>query len=154
MDTLTSPDLQPIRLHDSIAFNTTVVARMMERRVEEGLRAHGLTRIGWCILVALVEENLTRPSEIADFLAIDRTGTSRALRQLEDGGLIQRQIGRGDRRNTEVSITPEGRDVLDIAMPLCTENMAHFAARLSAQEEATLLGLLHKLRAAEDEKAD
>ena len=28
------------------------------------------------------------------------------------------------------------------------------AGRLSAQEEATLLGLLHKLRAAEDEKAD
>lgn len=134
------------RLHDSIGFHTTVVARLMERRVEDGLRQHGLTRIGWCILLALEEERLTRPSEIATFVGIDRTGTSRALRQLEDAGLISRRIGEGDRRNTDVQITAKGREVMTAAMPLCSENMCHFSKKLTPEEERELLRLLGKLR--------
>lgn len=137
------------RLHDSIGFHTTVVARLMERRVEEGLRQHGLTRIGWCILLSLVEENLSRPSEIAEFVGIDRTGTSRALRQLEEAGLISRRIGAGDRRNTEVIVTDAGLRLLDAAMPLCRENMSHFSAKLEPDEERELVRLLGKLRQGE-----
>jgi DNA-binding MarR family transcriptional regulator len=137
------------RLHDSIGFHTTVVARLMERRVEDGLRKHGLTRTGWCILLALEEEKLTRPSEIAAFVAIDRTGASRALRQLEDAGLITRQIGSGDRRNTDVTITDKGRAVLNDAMPVCAENMQHFSGKLTQAEEAEMVRLLAKLRSGE-----
>jgi len=155
MDTLSDPatlppadsgDGEPFRLHDSIGFHTTVVARLMERRVEEALKEHGLTRTGFCILLALVEEGLRRPSDIADFVAIDRTGTSRALRQLEDAGLITRQIGTDDRRNTEVRITEAGQQVLHRAGPVCGENMRYFSGKLSEAEERELMRLLAKLR--------
>jgi DNA-binding MarR family transcriptional regulator len=49
--------------------------------------------VGWCILLAVEEEGLKNPSEIAQFVGIDRTATSRALRQLEDEGLIAREMG-------------------------------------------------------------
>jgi len=134
------------RLHDSLSFHTTVAARMMERRVEDGLRDHGITRTGWCVLVSIFEEGLARPSEIAEFVGIDRTGTSRTLRHLEDAGLITRQIAQGDRRNTDIRITEAGKRKIAEAGPTCQENMDHFADKLSATERDDLMRLLKKLK--------
>jgi DNA-binding MarR family transcriptional regulator len=92
--------------------------------------------VGWCILLAVEEEGLKNPSEIAQFVGIDRTATSRALRQLEDEGLISREMGREDRRTTTVTLTEEGQMRLIQARPLCVENMDHFNAKLSAAEAA------------------
>jgi DNA-binding MarR family transcriptional regulator len=121
-------------LHESLGFRITRTARTIERRVESGLKTYGLTRVGWCILLAVEEEGLKNPSEIAQFVGIDRTATSRALRQLEDEGLISREMGREDRRTTTVTLTEEGQMRLIQARPLCVENMDHFNAKLSAAE--------------------
>ncbi|MFW5881469.1 MAG: MarR family winged helix-turn-helix transcriptional regulator [Roseicyclus sp.] len=128
----------------------TRTARIIERRVEGGLRAFGLTRVGWCILLAVEEEGLKNPSEIAQFVGIDRTATSRALRQLENDGLIGREMGRTDRRTTEVTLTEEGRLRLMQARPVCLENMDHFNAKVSAAEALELRRLLGALASGED----
>jgi DNA-binding MarR family transcriptional regulator len=136
-------------LHDSLGFQITRTARTIERRVEGGLRDYGLTRVGWCILLALEEEGLKNPSEIAQFVGIDRTATSRALRQLEDAGLIMREMGREDRRTTTVTLTDEGQSRLIDARPVCRENMDHFNAKLSAAEALELKRLLAALGSGE-----
>jgi MarR family transcriptional regulator, transcriptional regulator for hemolysin len=138
-------------LHDSLGFHTTLAARLVERRVEDGLKGFGLTRIGWCILLAVAEEGLKNPSDIAAFVGIDRTATSRALRALEADGLIRRAIGQTDRRMTEVSLTDHGFSRMMQAVPVCVENMAHFNAKLSKGEQADLKNLLKKLYAGERE---
>jgi DNA-binding MarR family transcriptional regulator len=136
-------------LHNSIGHHITRTARIVERRVEGGLRAFGLTRVSWCILLAVEEEGLKNPSEIAQFVGIDRTATSRALRQLENEGLIGREMGRADRRTTEVTLTEEGRLRLAEARPICVENMDHFNAKLSAAEALELRRLLAALASGE-----
>jgi len=133
-------------LHDSIGHHVTLAARRIERRVEDGLRAHKLTRTGWCVLVAVQEDGLKNPSEIADFVGIDRTATSRILRQLESDGLIARQMGSEDRRTTEVALTDLGRSRIQQAMPICQENIGHFSGKLTASETDELKRLLLKLR--------
>lgn len=132
-------------LHDSIGHHITRAARIVERRVEASLREYGLTRVGWCILLAVEEEGLRNPSEIANFIGIDRTATSRTLRQLETEGLIGREMGREDRRTTEVTLTDSGRVRLQQAMPICIENMQHFSAKLSDAEGLELKSLLIRL---------
>lgn len=132
-------------LHDSIGHRISRASRMIERRVEEGLRAHGLTRVTWCVLLAVEEDGLKNPSEIAAFVGIDRTATSRALRQLEADGLVERTMGREDRRTTEVSLTEAGRKRMYAAMPICSENMSHFADKLDASQTAELHRLLDLL---------
>lgn len=134
------------RLHQSIGFHVSQTARAIERRIEEGLRAHGLTRVGWCILLALEEEGLTNPSEIAEFVGIDRTATSRALRQLEEEGLVARKNGRLDRRTTEVSLTDDGRDRICQATPVCSAHMDELNGRISAEDRAHLTRILAILR--------
>lgn len=132
-------------LHDSIGHHISRTARLVERRVEEGLRQCGLTRIGWCILLAVEEEGKRNPSDIAKFVGIDRTATSRALRQLEADGLIRREMGREDRRTTEVSVTEKGRDCVQRTLPLCQSAMTHFHAKMSETELDELKRLLGKL---------
>lgn len=136
---------QKFGLHDSVGHHITRTARIIERRVEGDLRRFGLTRVEWCVLVAVGEEGIKNPSEIADFVGIDRTATSRALRELENAGLIDRAMGRDDRRTTEVCLTERGQSQFRAALPICQIAAGHFHAKLSAAELETLKALLAKL---------
>ena len=136
-------------LQDSVGHQITRTARIVERRVEEDLRRFGLTRVGWCVLVAVAEEGKKNPSDIANFVGIDRTATSRTLRQLETDGLIMREMGRDDRRTPEVRLTERGQIQFDAALPLCRAAAGYFNQKLTMAELETLKALLAKLSADE-----
>ncbi|MBF9061157.1 winged helix DNA-binding protein [Rhodobacterales bacterium HKCCSP123] len=132
-------------LHDSVGHHITRTARIIERRVENNLRRFGLTRVGWCVLLAVAEEGKKNPSDIADFVGIDRTATSRALRVLETEGLIGREMGRDDRRTTEVRLTDAGEEQFRAVLPICRDANTHFHDKLTDEELMTLRRLLTKL---------
>jgi len=138
------------RLHASLGYQLTLAARVQEKRLEDGLRKLGLTRILWCVLLAVGNEDLCHPSDIAAFVGIDRTATSRALRQMEAEGMIARATGIGDRRTTSVSLTAMGRHLLARGTPLAMDNNAHMEARLSGAERDALRQLLKKVRSGDD----
>lgn len=133
------------RLHDSLGFRLSRAARIQERRLDEGLRRLGLTRTTWCLLLGVGNEGLSQPSELADFVGIDRTATSRALRQMEADGLVSRQTGEGDGRTRAVVLTDRGRAALDAGTPLAVANNAEMAARLEEGELGALKELLDRL---------
>jgi MarR family transcriptional regulator for hemolysin len=135
------------RLHEALGYRLTVAARRVERRFETALKTLGLTRITWCVLLAVGEEGHRHPSEIADFIGIDRTAASRALRGMEAEGLITRDDGRVDRRNTRVSLTDKGRERLARALPLAVASRNATEARLAPGDREALLTLLDKLGA-------
>lgn len=140
------PPDPPYRLHASLGYQMSLTARIQERRLEEGLRELGLTRILWCVLLAVGNEKLRNPSDIAAFVGIDRTATSRALRQMEADGLVARKTGAEDRRTTSVTLTPRGRRLLALGTPLARQNNALMEARLTERELADLRRLLLKVR--------
>ena len=138
------------RLQQSLGYQLSVASRLQERRLDDGLRELGLTRITWCVLLAVGNENLIHPSEIADFVGIDRTATSRALRQMEGAGMIARRTGADDRRMTSVRLTAAGRTLLQRGTPLAQKNNAIIEQRLDSNERAELRRLLAKMREGED----
>jgi DNA-binding MarR family transcriptional regulator len=133
------------RLHTSLGYHLSRAARVQERRLEEGLRTLGLTRTTWCILLAVGNEHLSQPSEIAEFVGIDRTATSRALRSMEAEGLISRAAANGDGRTTEVRLTDRGCTRLARGTPMAEANNAVMETRLSATEAEHLRRLLARL---------
>lgn len=133
------------RLHASLGYQLTRAARVQESRLDDGLRNLGLNRTTWCILLAVVNENLRRPSDIAAFIGIDRTAASRALRNMETQGLITRTTGQPDARTTAVSATERGVALVDQGTPLARTNNDEMLARLTAQEHQDLLRLLGRL---------
>lgn len=137
------------RLHLSLGYHLSLAARMQERRLDDWLRPLGLTRTTWCILLAVENEGLTRPSAIAEFVGIDRTATSRALRQLEEAGLITRRAATNDRRMTDVALSPEARALVAQGTPLARENNRLIAEKLTPDEADDLRRLLAKTLAGE-----
>ncbi|SFR41828.1 MarR family winged helix-turn-helix transcriptional regulator [Litoreibacter janthinus] len=138
-------------LHDSIGYQATLTSRAFERRLEEGLRKLGLSRLGWCVLLAIGEEKRESPSEIASFIGVDRTATSRALKVMEANGLLTRAESHEDARRTDVALTPSGANLLTRAIAVARENSAHFNGKLRDDEKTKLSELLGKLRAGEDD---
>lgn len=124
----------------------SVVSRQQETRLDSALKSIGLTRINWCILLAVGNEKLGKPSKIAEYVGIDRAATSRALLQLENEGLLLRKSGLKDRRTRDISLTSKGKRLVAQGTPFARENAAILAARLTEQEHENLLLLLAKLR--------
>ncbi|WP_253913111.1 MarR family winged helix-turn-helix transcriptional regulator [Pseudoruegeria sp. HB172150] len=140
----------PYRLHDSLGYQLSLAARIQQRRLEDGLRKLGLPRTFWAILLAVGNEELRQPSEIANYVGIDRTAVSRALRNMEVAGLIARQDGNGDGRTRTVAVTETGYELLAQATPIARSNAAVMAERLSPEERQDLKDLLKKLMTGED----
>ena len=132
-------------LHSRIGFKLQRTARVFEKCIELSLRHSGLSRVNWRILLALHEHNLTSPSEISDFVGIDRTATSRALRQLEELGTIKRSIDHSDRRMTQVKLTKRGVELMAYYHPSCYDHLQMIEGRLTPEELDQLRYLLCKL---------
>ncbi|MEW2913961.1 MarR family transcriptional regulator [Leisingera sp. JC11] len=132
-------------LHQSLGYQITMLARVNERRFEQRIAEYGLSRVTWCVLLAAGEEGLATPSEIADFIGIDRTAISRALRQMEARGLITRSSGSGDGRSIRVELAAPGQAALQAVLPIAQENAAYFEAKLTGEELAELRRSIAKL---------
>ncbi len=138
------------RLHASLGYHLSLAARLQERRLDDALKALGLTRITWCVLLAVGNEGLHQPSDIAAFVGIDRTATSRALRQMEAAGMIARGTGTGDGRTRSVALTDMGCDLLAKGTPMAERNNAIMEERLGTPDRDRLVTLLTRLTAGED----
>lgn len=136
---------QPYRLHESLGYHLSLAARLQERRLEEKLRSVGLNRTTWCILLGVANEGLTQPSDIAGFVGIDRTATSRALRGMEAEGLLARHSGEEDKRTRRIVLTDKGREAVTIATPFARENGDLLAELLEETELAELKRALRVL---------
>lgn len=138
------------RLHASLGYNLSLAARLQERRLDDALKTLGLTRTTWCVLLAVAVEGHRQPSDIASFIGIDRTATSRALRNMEAAGLLTRETGRSDRRTTRVRLTALGQERIEQGVPFAVENNALMRAKLTGEEYGQLLRLLERLTEGEN----
>ncbi|MEL7345336.1 MAG: MarR family winged helix-turn-helix transcriptional regulator [Pseudomonadota bacterium] len=135
----------PYRLQASLGYKLSLAARLQERRLEADLKSLGLTRTTWCVLLAVAVEGLSKPSEIAAFIGIDRTATSRALRHMEEQRLIARSGRADDKRFRTVKITQTGQELLDKGSPMARANNVALSAKLSEAEEVNLMKALNSL---------
>jgi DNA-binding MarR family transcriptional regulator len=135
----------PYRLHQSLSYHLSVAARLQERRLDEQLKTLGLSRTTWCILLAVGNEGLSQPSDIADFVGIDRTATSRALRKMEDDGLLGRNSGTEDKRTRQVVLTNKGCEAIAKATPFARKNSEILSEILSDDEASELWRILTKI---------
>ncbi|EPX85554.1 MarR family transcriptional regulator [Salipiger mucosus] len=92
-------------------------ARALARRFDAALKPFGLTNGQFSILMSLNRPEPPRISDLAPFLAMDRTTLTAALKVLERRGLVSGTPDPADRRNRRLSLTDEGRALLARAVP-------------------------------------
>ncbi|WP_229802241.1 MarR family winged helix-turn-helix transcriptional regulator [Paramylibacter ulvae] len=132
-------------LQTGFGYRFTIIGQTNSRRLEAELHKLGLTRMKWCVLVAVGEEKLHQPSQIAEFIGINRTAASRTLRQMEAEGLIVRTGGLGDKRSTNVTLTDKAQGILNQAIPRVAFIGKWFREKLSPVELEQLENILNKL---------
>lgn len=92
-------------------FNTTALARRLEREWADAFRPFGLTPPQAFLLRAVVAEPGRCPGELAAFLAISRPTATRALDGLAAKGLVERRPSPRDGREATVFPTAEAERI-------------------------------------------
>lgn len=93
-------------------------ARTLARRFDLALQPVGLSNGQFSILMALNRPDPPRISDLAPFLAMDRTTLTAAIKVLQRRGLVDAVPDPADRRNKRLSLTQPGRDLLKRAVPI------------------------------------
>ena len=99
-------------------------ARMLARRFDDAFRPLGLTNGQFSLLMALNRPKPPAIGSLADFLAMDRTTLTAALKPLERRGLIRIAVDPDYRRGRLLSLTPQGRKLLAKGVPVWREHHA------------------------------
>ena len=129
----------------TIGYQVSKIAQLYSQRLDEELALYGLTGQSWFVLITLVEMQITRPSEIANYLKVKRASLSRTLTEMEKMGLVSRKSDGVDKRARAIFATEKGRDLYHKALPKTLSVSTHFRAKLSGIEFETLRDLLAKM---------
>lgn len=116
-------------------------ARALARRFDAALKPCGLTSGQFSLMVALNRPDPPRLSQLATFLAMDRTTLTAALKPLARRGLVNADPDPGDRRARRLSLTEAGRDLLVEALPLWRAAHDALDAGLGPQDAPLRSGL-------------
>lgn len=130
-------------LDDCLIMNTRKAARALTRRADHQLRSVGITAAQFNILGTLSTDSAASITEMANFLAVDRTTLSRNLAVLERRKLLS--TGPGDlARMRRITLTPDGRKAFEAALPIWKGAQQELRALLADPDfQTTLTGLRH-----------
>jgi DNA-binding MarR family transcriptional regulator len=90
--------------------------RRFLRFSEEVARSHGVTHLQYQLLLhvrGLPGREWATVSELAERLQSHHHGTVSLISRCEKLGLVRRQVGRNDRREVEIHLTPDGKKLLN-----------------------------------------
>lgn len=109
------------------------------------LAERGFTEQQWRVMRVLDEEGAMDASELAKKSVLLLPSLTRILRTLEDGSWITRVKDAGDRRRSEVSLSPAGRKAIQDAIPSTRAAYAAIEAEFGKENMVLLLDLLDRL---------
>ena len=123
-------------------------AALIIDRSDEVLAAHGLARGEFDILAVLRRSAGPRsPGELRTISLATAPSTTKRLKGLEGRGLVDRSVNPADGRGALISLTAEGRDLVDEVFPLQLAAEDALLAGISGDERVALVGSLTALLA-------
>lgn len=133
------------------------LAHLLQARLEPVFSAHGLNGGEFDVLAALRRSGrpyrLT-PTELSRALMVTSGGMTKRLTALERRGLIAREPDPHDGRSTAVSLTREGKRLVEAILPDHMANEDNLLGGLDDRERAELARLLEELAVSLGDVAD
>ena len=142
------PDFSPFKhkkADDSAGFLLWKITALWQRKLSEVLGAFGVTQTHYAILASLrwFEEQVepTTQAHIAEHARIDKMTLSKAIRKLEEGGLLIRAQSTSDNRAINVQFTAKGTKVIQKAIVDIEKADDDFFSSLTVRQLATYKSL-------------
>lgn len=124
------------------------LAALLQAAIEPVFAAYGLNGGEFDVLAALRRSGrpfrLT-PTQLSKGLMITSGGMTKRLTALESGGLIRREHAPNDGRSTIVSLTPEGKRLVETVLREHMANEERLLGDMPGKERAELAALLETL---------
>ncbi|TNC47402.1 winged helix-turn-helix transcriptional regulator [Rubellimicrobium rubrum] len=120
-------------------------ARRLARRFDRLFAPLGLTNGQFSMMVALSGQWSPRLGELADFLGMDSTTMTAAVKPLEKRGLVALRADEADGRVRRPALTQAGRDLVALAVPLWREEHAKVQADMIGHDAGNLASILGRL---------
>jgi DNA-binding MarR family transcriptional regulator len=120
-------------------------ARISQHAQRANARPLGLDMCEWRAIQILGRDGALTINGVADRIAMDRGGTSRAITRLEKRGLVRRVPDGQDRRRSPVALTEDGLDVHNRVVRFALAREERLTQSLSAEERRLLASLLDRL---------
>jgi len=111
------------------------------------IEPHGLTIPGWRLLAALYSRDGQRIGELATTISLEVWSVSRLAMVLEERDLIRRQRETKDARAVDVSLTEQGRAVVETIIPIARDYEAIPLRGFSDREKHQLREFLERVYA-------
>jgi MarR family 2-MHQ and catechol resistance regulon transcriptional repressor len=117
------------------------------------LRREGLTVSQLGVLEALLHLGPMVQSDLAEKLLTSPSNLTTVVDNLEEGGLVRRERSTEDRRQVEVSLTPDGRELIEDVFPRHAERITGLMGALDADELEEFGRLCRKLGRGAEERS-
>ncbi len=115
----TLPFATTLRVRDTcLCLHLQRAARAVARRFDTAFRPLGLTSGQFSLLMSLNRPTPATIGGVASLLAMDRTTLTANLKPLERRGLLTVSPNPADGRSRHLTLTPEGRALLESAVPV------------------------------------
>lgn len=129
----------------TIAWMARTINRLYNAAAQPILDREGVNIAHWYYLRVLAQRGTMNQLELSKRVGIASTTTVTALDSLEKRDLVRRTRDKNDRRKHFVSLTDEGRRVIDRAMPDIEEMLAASIHGIPASDIRTLWAVLHQV---------
>lgn len=119
----------------------------LDRRTLDIARSYGLSFSQFMVLEALYSKGNLSIGEVREAILSSVGTISLVVKNLEKMGYVKRKTDENDKRVSILSLTKEGRDVIEKVIPENEAMIYDYMKDLNEEETATLLSLLKKLGA-------
>ena len=133
-------DYLPYRLSVTSNRASGLIARAYQARF-------GLSVSEWRVIAVLGEAAPLTAQGVCQATAMDKVTVSRAIRALDERGLVLRRRQSADRRASDVSLTQDGARIYAEIAPAALTYERSLLDGFTADERAALMALLERLEA-------
>ena len=122
-------------------------SKIAQHANKQSARPLKLDMCEWRVIQILGRDGPSSINQVADRIAMDRGGTSRAIARLESRRLISRHGDPKDRRRFTVQLTETGLEMQENIATFANQRERDLTQALTTNERATLVQLLKNLDA-------
>jgi len=143
------PDIENVyllRLREFLPYRLSVLSNTISTRIASLYdREFGLSIWQWRVMAVTGDRPGISATEIGQLTAMDKVAVSRAIAAMIQMGYLERKTSETDGRRSQLFLTPAGRDVYELIVPMALGAEQELASSLTEEEQKQLERLMGKL---------
>lgn len=140
------PDGSNLTVEDFLSVHIVRIATHLKRIPNAYAKGVGLSLPQWRLLSAVAHQRSIPMKQLAEVSATDKAQISRTVKELSEQGLITTASMKKGDRSLACTITPKGKKLVNLAMPLAKMKHARLLLSLEKEDRVKLYEILQKLQ--------